>query len=270
MAAPNELAANIARLYDLDLSEPPGDVELYVALAQRTGGPIVELAVGTGRIAVPLAQDGHRVVGVDVDPAMLARARTRIATAGVGDRIELVEGDMTAAAANVAVVRGGPYRLAILALQSILILNTPEGQKAVVAAMADLLAPGGLAVVDTWLPTPADLVGFDGRLSFEWQRSDPDTGHDVTKTLAAWYDHVRRRVALTTFFDEGEQGTPPVRWTRTDPLRLIGVDELVGFARDAGLEIERLAGDHDLGPLEPGSDRVVMVARKPGQAPRSA
>jgi SAM-dependent methyltransferase len=264
MPATDELADNIARLYDLDLSEEPGDVELYVALAQRTGGPIVELAVGTGRIAVPLAQEGHRVVGVDLDRAMLARARGRVAAAGVGEHIELVEGDMVAAATDPTVLRGGPYRLAILALQSILILNTPEGQKSVVKAMADLLAPGGLAVVDTWLPTPADLVGFDGRLSFEWQRTDPETGHDVTKVLAAWYDHVRRRVTLTTFFDEGRQGAPPVRWTRTDQLRLIGVDELVGFARDAGLEIERLAGDHDLGPLEPGSDRVVMVARKPG------
>lgn len=263
MPATDDLADNIARLYDLDLSEAPGDVELYVALAQRTGGPILELAVGTGRIAVPLAQEGYRVVGVDLEPAMLARARTRIAAAGVGDHVELVEGDMVGAAGIEGVRRGGPYRLAILALQSILILNTPEGQKAVVATMAELLAPGGLAVIDTWLPTPADLVGFDGRVSFEWQRTDPETGHEVTKMLAAWYDHVRRRVTLTTFFDEGDQGTPPVRWTRSDALRFIGVDELVGFARDAGLEIERLAGDHDLGPLEPGSDRVVMVARKP-------
>ena len=50
-----ERAAEIARLYDLDLAEDPGDVDLYVALAQRTGGPILELAVGSGRIAVPLA-----------------------------------------------------------------------------------------------------------------------------------------------------------------------------------------------------------------------
>jgi SAM-dependent methyltransferase len=258
------LAAAVARLYDLDLSEEPGDVELYLALAQRTGGPIVELAVGTGRIAVPLASEGYRVVGVDLDAAMLARARARIAAAGVEDRLELVEGDMAAAATNHGVTSHGPYRLAILALQSILILNTPEGQRSVLSTLAQLLAPGGLAVVDTWLPTPADLVGFDGRLSFEWRRTDPETGRDVTKTLAAWYDHVRRLVTLTTFFDEGDQGTAPVRWIRSDALRLIGADELVGFARDAGLEIDRLAGDHDLGPLEPGSDRVILVARKPG------
>src|SRR5437762_13245766 len=70
-------AEALARLYDLDLTEDPGDLELYRALARRTGGPIVELAVGSGRIAAPLAADGHRVVGVDLDPAMLDRARTR-------------------------------------------------------------------------------------------------------------------------------------------------------------------------------------------------
>ena len=64
----------LARLYDLDLVDDPGDLDLYLALAERTGGPILELAVGTGRLAVPLAAAGDRVTGVDLDPAMLARA----------------------------------------------------------------------------------------------------------------------------------------------------------------------------------------------------
>jgi hypothetical protein len=60
-----EAAADaIARLYDLDLSVEPGDVDLYRALAKRTGGPILELAVGSGRIAVPLAEDGHLVLAL--------------------------------------------------------------------------------------------------------------------------------------------------------------------------------------------------------------
>ena len=76
-------AAALARLYDLDLVDDPGDLDLYLALADRAAGPatgtaaILELAVGTGRLAVPIAAAGHRVTGVDLDPAMLARARTR-------------------------------------------------------------------------------------------------------------------------------------------------------------------------------------------------
>ena len=70
-------AAALARLYDLDLHDDPGDLDLYLALADRAGGPILELAAGTGRLAVPLAAAGHRVTAVDLDPAMLDRARQR-------------------------------------------------------------------------------------------------------------------------------------------------------------------------------------------------
>src|SRR5262249_14375960 len=98
-AARESREAALARLYDLDLSEDPGDLVLYLALASRTGGPIVELAVGTGRLSVPLAEAGHQVIGVDHDPAMLARARARRAdaarpaTSGASG-LRLVEADM--------------------------------------------------------------------------------------------------------------------------------------------------------------------------------
>ena len=57
----------MARLYDLDLREDPGDLDLYLALAERTGGPVLELAAGSDRLAVPLAAAGDRVVAVDLD-----------------------------------------------------------------------------------------------------------------------------------------------------------------------------------------------------------
>jgi SAM-dependent methyltransferase len=261
-------AASLARLYDLDLAEDPGDVELYRALARRTGGPIVELAVGSGRIATPLAEDGYRVVGVDIDPAMLDRARARASghatgRATNGGAIELIEVDMLDAPQHAQVAAAGPYELAILGLNSILLLAGAERQRAAFGAMARLLAPGGIAVVDAWQPSPADLVAFDGRLSLEWLRTDPETGNDVTKTAAAWFDPTTRLVTLMTLFDEGPPGAAPARWTRTDALRLITVDELTDFARGAGLDVEQLAGDHELGPLHPGSDRVVLIARRP-------
>jgi SAM-dependent methyltransferase len=263
---PETAAHALARLYDLDLAEDPGDVELYRALARRTGGPVVELAVGSGRIAAALAGDGFQVVGVDIDPAMLARAQAHTATGSGGSgagRLDLVEGDLVDAPGNAAVTAGGPYRLAILGLNSILLLAGADRQRAALGAMANLLGPGGVVVIDAWQPSPADLVAFDGRLSLEWLRTDPQTGHQVTKTVAAWFDPATRLVTLTTIFEEGAPGAAPARWTRVDALRLITVDELASFAQAAGLEVEQLAGDHGLGPLEPGSDRVVLVARKP-------
>ena len=254
----------IARLYDLDLSVDPGDVDLYRALARRTGGPILELAVGSGRIAVPLAEDGHQVVGIDIERAMLDRARGRLAAAapGVRARVALVEADMTDAGSNPAVQKAGPYQLAILALNSIIILPSAERQREALAAMAQSLAPSGLAVVDVWLPVPADLTAFDGRLSLDWVRIEPTTGLEVTMMSAAWFDPTSRRVTLTTTFEEGPPGGTTIRWIRHDALRLVTADELIGYAADAGLEVEQLAGDHELGPLGAGADRVVLVARR--------
>ena len=254
-------AAALARLYDLDLIEDPGDTALYRALARRTGDPILELGVGSGRVALTLAADGHRVLGVDNDPAMLARARARAASDEAAG-LRLVEADLVDAAAIEAVVGAGPYALAYVALNSILLLTSAERQRAALGTMASLLKPGGLAVIDAWQPSPVDLVAFDGRLSLEWLRTDPETGNVATKTVAAWFDPATRLVTLTTIFDEGPPGAPPIRWTRSDALRLITVDELAGFAASAGLEVEQLAGDLELGRLQPDSERVVLVARK--------
>ncbi|HYL41570.1 MAG TPA: hypothetical protein VET90_09695, partial [Candidatus Binatus sp.] len=73
-----------------------------------------------------------------------------------------------------------------------------------------------------------------------------------------------RGAAVTTIFQEGPQGVPAVRWSRVDRLRLATADELVDWAEDAGLEVERVAGDYDLAPLGPASERAILVARAPG------
>lgn len=250
----------LARFYDLDLAEDPGDLDLYLALAARAGDPIVELAVGTGRVALPLALAGHAVVGVDRDVAMLARARARAAAAGRGAaRLELVEGDVLAPRGSDV----GRYRLAILALNSLLLFADRSTQERVVAAMAGLAAPGGLVVIDAWQPQPFDLVRLDGRLSLEWLREEPDTGREVTKTASGWYDAATRIVSLTTIFEAAEPGGQPERWTRVDRMRLAAADELVAWAEAAGLEVEQLGGDYDLGPYGSGSERAILVARRP-------
>ena len=258
----------IARLYDLDVSVDPGDLDLYLAFAARGEGDIVELCVGSGRLAVPLAAAGHRVTGIDVDPAMLARARRRIAAAGQGiaGRIRLVEGDLFTTRVDGA----GTFGLAILPLNSILLLGGPREQRRAIAVMADLVAPGGTVVVDAWQPVADDLIAFDGRLSVEWLRQDPETGLEVAKLSAAWYDGATRAVTLTTLFDEGAPGTAPVRWTRVDALRLISADELRTHAEDAGLVVEAMAGDYDLADLKPGDERAILIARKPGGTGRRA
>ncbi len=256
---PETAAQALARLYDLDLSEDPGDLDLILALAARAGDRVLELASGSGRLTVPLAHAGHDVTGVDLDPAMLERARSAADQAGrdVANRVRLVRDD----ARTVRLEGAGTYDLALIPLNSIFLMGSRADQAAAVATLAAHLAPGGLAMVDAWLPDAEDLARYDGRLVLEWTREEPETGRTVTKTGSAIYEPATASVRLTTIFEEGRQGDAPVRWVRVDRLRLVTPDELVAFAETAGLEVETLAGDYDLGPLDGGAERVVMIAR---------
>ncbi|HEV8404007.1 MAG TPA: class I SAM-dependent methyltransferase [Candidatus Limnocylindrales bacterium] len=252
-------AAALARLYDLDLADDPGDLDLYLALADRVDGPILELAVGTGRLAIPLVEAGHTVTGVDLDPAMLERARARLHGIGGRERLTLVEADIV----GLRLPDAGTFALAFVALNSLLVLPTRAAQRAALRAMADHLAPGGLAVVDVWLPDADDLARFDGRIVLEWPRLDPETGTIVSKAASAQHDTATASVTLTTIFEEGGQGEPVRRWIRRDRLRLVSADELRGFAEDAGLVVESMAGDYGMGLLGPGSERAILLAVKP-------
>src|SRR5262245_1872932 len=179
-------AEALARLYDLDLSEDPGDLDLLLALAGRADGPVLELACGSGRLTVPLAAVGHDVTGVDLDPAMLARARRAADAAGapVAGRVRLVEGD----ARSIRLPDAGAFGLAAIPLNSIFLMGSRADQAAAVGTLAAHLRPGGFAILDAWLPEAEDLARYDGRLVLEWVRDDPATGRTVTKSGSAIYE----------------------------------------------------------------------------------
>jgi SAM-dependent methyltransferase len=263
MTAPPDAGAearDLARLYDLDLVDDPGDLDLYLALAARTKGPILELGVGTGRLAVALAAAGYRVVGVDRDAAMLERAGLAAAAAGneARSRLELVEADFV----GLRLPGAGSFGLAFLALNSLLLLATRAAQRETLRTIAAHLGPAGVAVVDVWLPDADDLARFDGRLILEYGRRDHVSSAAVTKIGSAQHDAATQSVTLTTIYEESLAGTAARRWLRRDVLRLVSADELRGMAEDAGLAIEVVGGGYDLEPLGPGSDRAVLVAHR--------
>lgn len=252
------LAAELARLYDLDLRDEQSDVDLYLALARGVDGPILELGCGSGRIALPLAAAGHAITGVDRDGHMLERARLAWATSGAamaGGSLELIEADI------VGLELGRRFELVILAINGLLMLPGRDAQLAAVRAMASHLAPGGRAVLDVWLPSPDDLAAYDGRVELAWLRTDPDTGEQVAKNWSARYAPASAVARVETFYDIWPAvGGALRRVARTDELHLLGVSELLELLERAGLRSETVAGDHELDPLAPDSARVVVVA----------
>ena len=254
--AATEEALELARLYDVDVAEDPGDLHLYSALAAASDQPILELGAGTGRLAIPLAASGHAVTGVDRDRAMLDRARATANARGVAGRVRFVEGDI----ATVRLPEAGSFGLAFIALNTLMLLGTRDGQRAAMATLAAHLAPAGRGVVDVWQPDADDLARFDGRVVLEYARRNGATGGWITKAASAVHDAARQSVVLTSFYEESLQGAPSRRWVRQDRLRLVWADELAGMAEDAGLDVDQLAGGYDLEPLGPGSDRAILVA----------
>jgi SAM-dependent methyltransferase len=246
----------LARYYDLDLAEDPGDLAMYLAFADATSGPVLELMAGTGRLSVPLAAAGHKVVAVDRDPHMLARAATR--WAGVKDRapgarLDLVEADITRLDLKKR------FGLVIVALNSLLLLDGQDAQRSAFATIAHHLKRNGRAVVDMWLPAPEDLALYDGRLVLDWVRHDEEATEWVAKTTAARYQPASRKARVTSFFDAWRDGAAPRRVMRQDTISFISSYELVAFAEAAGLVVETFAGDYELGQFAGDSDRVVMV-----------
>jgi SAM-dependent methyltransferase len=258
-----ETAAALARLYDVDLIEDPGDVDLYLALAARTGGPVLEVAAGSGRLALPLAEAGYEVTLVDNDPAMLARADKAASAAGpeVRARLRLVETDLV----GLELPAGAIFRLAVLGLNSILLLDSRDSQRAALDTLARHLMPGGLAVVDVWLPSADELARYDGRIGLEYVRADPESGALVSKITAAQHEPATGRIHLTAIYEEGHQGGTARRWIREDRLRLVNADDLRVMAEEAGLDVEVVAGDYDLNPVGPQDERAILVARRRGR-----
>jgi SAM-dependent methyltransferase len=268
---------------------------MSLALAAAVRGTILELAAGTGRICVPLAAAGHDVTGVDRDPYMLERARAawaaRQQVAG-GGSLHLVEQDIERLAL------AERFELVVLALNSLLLMPGRDAQRRVLEAAVAHLAPAGRVVIDVWLPAPADLALYDGRLILDWVRTDEQTGERVSKMTSVRYDPISAVAHVDTFFDVTHDTGLDVthdtgldvthdtgldtrldathgsgsdaglatgearRVSRHDEIHFIAADELVALAERAGLLPETVGGDYEMTPFSPGSDRLVMVGRR--------
>lgn len=143
----------IADIYDVWCAEVVEDIDFYVEACAGAGGPVVEIGAGTGRIALPLAEAGHRVLAVDRSPAMLARLRRRAALLSdpVADRIETVVGTLE------ALPPLGPTDRILAPFRTLLHLADDEARVRLLAAVRDRLTPGGRFVFDVFEPTDRDI-----------------------------------------------------------------------------------------------------------------
>ena len=227
----------IARLYDPWSSSVIEDISFYVEEALAAGGPVVELGVGTGRIAIPTALAGVNVIGVDASEGMLAVCAQRGAEAGVADRLDLRQGDLRAPPVTERV------NLVTCPFRAFLHLSGDEDRLQALAAVHELLEPGGRFIFDVFAPSQDDIEATHDR----WIEREPGIDERAVWDL---------REQTLTLSVRGEQGASSMILWWLEPARWNAL------LAEAGLEIVACYGWFDRRPYEGGEDTVWIAARR--------
>jgi SAM-dependent methyltransferase len=223
-----------AERYDELFSGLTADIPFYVGLAREADGPIVELGVGSGRVAIPVAcATGRAVIGIDTSPTMLARARAAAEASGVS--LDLRREDMRDFELD------EPAALIYCPARALLHLPTWADRRRAFDRVAAALQPGGRFAWNVFAFDHHFAVGVDGK------REDAPVPHSVK------YDVADNRVDIVL-----ESGETTSLWWATK-------NELLGLVDVSGLEVEALYGSFDREPLMSESREYVFVTRKPAR-----
>lgn len=242
-----------ARFYDWENARTMGrrDVRCWERLAGRVGGPVLELGCGTGRVAIPVARAGARVVGLDRSASMLDRARKRLRRARLGGSLQLVRGDvrhLPFPAASFGLV-AAPYGI----LQSLLDDDTLD---AALASARRVLRKGGTLGIDL----VSDLVSwaeYDRRVKLR----GPAGRGTARITLI---ESVRQEPAKgLTHFDQ-EFVERRGRETRSHrfslAFRTVSVEAMTSRLERHGFRVSEVLGDYEGGPWDPRADVWLILA----------
>jgi SAM-dependent methyltransferase len=246
-----------APYYDDEFADFLDDLAVYQGYAAGVGGPLLELACGTGRLLAPLASAGHRLTGVDVAPAMLARARARLVAAGLLEQVTLVHDDMR----TLDRLGDAQFRLAFCAINSFLHLPDQAAQVAALRATRRRLEPGGRLVLDIFHPHPDVLHGYDGRVVHEQTFVDAESGDRIDKFVSRTLDAATQTIHTTFTFDRVNATGQLHRHVAPFTLRYIHRYELELLLNAAGFALDDLLGDYALHPFTADSLQMIALAR---------
>ena len=249
-----------ARVYDLFYAVGPElEVEFYLDLMRGCDAPVLELGVGTGRVAIPAALEGNRVVGVDLHPSMLEVAKSKSATAGLAPGyLELIHGDMTELSLEYRC-----FGMVIIPGNSLALVLTEEGQQATVTAAAEHLRPGG-ALVFSLYNASDQVIDNDDNEQFLLGVVD-DQIDRVRHVLSGinQFDRSQQINDCTQFIDTVSQdGALLQRQELRVVTRYLTRAQAESMVTRASLKVERVHGDFDGSVYSEFSDEMIFVCRK--------
>ncbi|MBI4198398.1 MAG: class I SAM-dependent methyltransferase [Chloroflexi bacterium] len=245
-----------ATLYDA-VHQQSKDIPFWVGEAQRSGGPVLELACGTGRVAVPIAQAGVSVVGLDSSPSLLRTARGKARRLKLpAPLLRFVKGDMRSFSL------GQRFPLVIIPFRSFQLLLSVADQRQALAAIQEHLAPGARLIVDLFVPDAERILREPGVRLFGRQGVDPATGHRLLIGEQNSYDTFQQVITARTIIEELDGKGELVHTTHVEyQLRYLYRFEMQHLLAACGYELEEVYGGFAREPLDETSTEMVWVAR---------
>lgn len=258
-ASPLTVGELAAKLYHTTLPEWPGEFDFYRDLARETRslGPILEVACGTGRISIDLAQQGMQVTGLDLSPEMLAIARHQ--SAGIKN-IRWEVADMRTFDLDER------FGLVLIPGHSFQFMLTPADQLGCLTSIKRHLLPGGRLVVHVdhqdlgWLWSLYKENG--GKFEKVREVAHPDSGNPVAVFQAWSYEPATQTACASTLWEEHDAGGNLVRrWERGPvalhcPFRF----EMEHLLSRAGFTITAVYGNFERSPLQNDSSEMISVS----------
>ena len=246
-----------ADIYDSVYSYVRADIPFYVELAREAGGPVLELGCGTGRVALPIAEAGAEIVGIDSSEAMLAVARHKAeARPALGDKLTLLRGDMR------DLSLGRRFGLVIIPFGGFLSLLTVEDQMKTLNGIKQHLSPRGTLAFNIFVPD-LDMLTQEGDVPYHFRDvTDPKTGARYVLWHQSSYDNhdqiVNARIIVEAL---DADGVVTKRLYRDFQLRYVHRWEMHHLLTTCGFEVESLYGDFDDSPFDETSTEMVWVAK---------
>ncbi|QRG68536.1 class I SAM-dependent methyltransferase [Brevibacillus choshinensis] len=243
-----------ADYYDLTQRGVAGDVAFYLEQAKQAGGAVLDLACGTGRISIPMAQAGIDVTGLDLSADMLGKAKQKASEEGVADSLRLLQGDMR----NFDL--GQTFSLIMIPFRSFLHLLQIHEQMKALTSIRKHLAPGGKLVMNVFVPKISHFHEENEKMSlrgtYRLENSDEVAMWDYTR-----YDHFQQLCEVTRTYERTDAtGLVKERVTGRFTLRYIFPAELHHLLRLNGFKVTQRYGNFAKGAFDASSNELIVVA----------
>lgn len=243
-----------AALYDYEYRRRRADVRCYRRLAAQTQGPILEIGCGTGRIAAPLARDGHQVIGVDLSLSMLRRAlqrRERLPRVA-RPRLQLLQGSFYQLPLR------SRFALVIAAFNTLQHVYQADALSTLLLKLRQLLAPGGLLAFDVLNPDLSWLVRDPERRWSKTRFRHPVTDERLVYTTNHQYDVATQLTAITIYYDPA-----PDQPGKSERVQLCHRQyypaELRFIVEKSGLCVVHHGGDFDGNALDEHAESQLVI-----------